>query len=119
MMAIILAFALAGLAPSQGSPAPHSPSSQIGLPAHPPTNGGGERWGFVGESPPEVNLAYEREAKALRAEMHSLQVSDGGKLTAEHRAYLRKKANALLSDYRLGVRRIDPTAVNADGSRAH
>jgi len=119
MIAVILAFAAAGSGPFQTAPAFSPPSSQPSPPPHPPSNGGGERWGLVGESLPEVKLAYEREAKALRAEMHALQESDGGQLTAEHRAYLRKKANALLSDYRLGVRRMDPTAVNADGSKAH
>ena len=119
MMAVILAFATAGFAPYQGAPnlAPHV--SQPNLPPHPPTHGGDGRWGFTAYSRPEVSVAYEREARALQAEMQALQYSDGGKLTAEHRAYLRKKANAVLSDYNRDVRRVDPAAVNADGSKAH
>ena len=118
-MAVILAFAAAGFAPYQGAPNLPVHESQPNLPPHPPTNGGGERWGFTPESSPEVNLAYEREARALQSEMQALQASDGGKLTAEHRAYLRKKADALLGDYRRGVQRVDPAAVNADGSKPH
>ncbi len=73
MIAVILAFAAAGSGPFQTAPAFSPPSSQPSPPPHPPSNGGGERWGLVGEPLPEVNLAYEREAKALRAEMHALQ----------------------------------------------
>ena len=106
MIAAILAFAALQMVSNEASPPPV-----------PPSNGGGERWGFT--EPPyraDLNPAYEREARALQAEMHSLQESDGGKLTAEHRAYIRQKLEALLDDYQRGVRRADPTAVNADGS---
>ena len=107
MIAAILAFAALQMVSNEASPPPV-----------PPTNGGGERWGFE-PSHPELNLAYEREARALQAEMHSLQESDGGKLTAEHRAYVEQKLKALLDDYHRGVRRVDPTAINADGSTPH
>ena len=119
MIAVILAIAAAGFGPFETAPAFSPPSNQPSPPPDPPTNGGGERWGFTGEARPEVKLANEREARALQAEMHARQESDGGQLTAEHRAYLRKKADALLSDYSRGVRRVDPAAINSDGPKAH
>ena len=106
MGAAILAFAALQMVSSQASPPPV-----------PPAHGGDERWGFFELYHPELNLAYEREAKALRAEMHALQESDGGRLTAEHRAYLREKVEALLNGYHRDVRRVDPMAINADGSK--
>ena len=106
MIAAILAFAALQMVSNEASPPPI-----------PPSNGGGERWGFTEPYRADLNLAYEREAKALQAEMHSLQNSDGGQLTAEHRAYIEHKLKALLNDYHRGVRRADPTAINADGSK--
>lgn len=118
MITVILALAAAALGPFQGDLAPRPPA-EASPPPHPPSNGGGERWGLVDDSHPEVNLAYEREAAALRTEMHALQEADGGRLTAQHRAYLKKKAEALLSAYNRDIRRVAPISVNADGSRPH
>jgi hypothetical protein len=119
MMALILVLAATGLGPFQASPAVQPPGNQASPPPHPPTHGGDGDWGFVELSPPAVNLAYEREAEALRAEMHDLQKSDGGQLTTQHRAYIHDKAKALLSAYRRDVRLMDASAINADGSRPH
>ena len=105
MITAILAFAALQMVSNQASPPPH-----------PPTHGG-DNWGFVATSRPDVNLAYEREATALRAEMHALQGSDGGRLTAQHRAYLQKRVKALLSAYDRDVRGVNPAAINADGSK--
>ena len=82
------------------------------FPPEPPTHGGS---GFERPSRQALYLAYEGKAAALRDEMHVLQQSDGGKLTTEHRAYLRGKLEALLSAYRRDVGRDDPW-VNADGT---
>ena len=106
MISAILAFAALQMVSNEASPPPL-----------PPSNGGGERWGFTEPYRADLNLAYEREARALQAEMHSLQEADGGKLTAEHRAYVEKKLKTLLDDYHRGVRRVDPATINADGSR--
>jgi len=108
MAAVILALAALQMVSSQASPPPV-----------PPSNGGGERWGSVESLRPEVNLAYERQAQALRTEMHALQESDGGQLTPQHRAYMQEKAKALLSGYHRDVQRVDPMAINADGSKPH
>ena len=86
-----------------------------GAPPHPPTHGGGD---YSRPSSDAIDLSYERKAKALRDEMHALQASDGGELTAEHRTYLRKKAEALLSAYRRELWLNDPMSVNADGTLA-
>lgn len=83
-----------------------------GRPPDPPTHGGS---GFERPSRVALDLAYEGKAAALRDEMHALQQSDGGELTAEHRAYVREKLEALLSAYRRDVGRDDPW-VNADGT---
>jgi hypothetical protein len=115
MIAVVLAVAAAAFMPGQPSPTTQPPAIQPSTPPHPPSNGGGEGWGFVAEPPPAVSFAYEREAIALRTEMRALQEADGGRLTAQHRAYVREKAEALLSAYNRGVRLLDP-AVNAEGS---
>src|SRR4051794_16471236 len=105
MIIAILAFAAVQFVSSGASPPPL-----------PPTNGGED---FVGRRGDAVNLAYEREAEALRTEMHLLQERDGGELTAQHRAYVQEKAALLLSTYRRDIQRVDPMAVNADGSNRH
>lgn len=116
MIAVILALAAAGMGPTQGVPV-HEPAAGTlpGSPPHPPTHGG-DNWGVVAL---QVNEAYEREARVLRAEMHSLQESDGGKLTAEHRAYIRKKATALLTAYNRGDADVPSMTEKADGSKSH
>ena len=88
-------------------------NSPLGAPPDPPTNGGS---GFERPSRLALELAYEQKAKALKAEMHAQQKADGGNLTAEHLAYFRQKAEALLTAYSSDIRRDDP--INADGSRA-
>jgi len=99
MIAAILAVAALQMTPSLP-----------GSPPDPPTNGGGERWGVV-------SLDYERDAINLRTEMRALQEADGGQLTPQHRAYVKKKVEALLNAYRRDAERPGPTAINADGSR--
>ena len=106
MITAILAFAALQMVSNQASPPPH-----------PPTHGGDGRWGFIEFSRHEVNLAYERQAKALQTEMHALQESDGGQLTAQHRDYMEEKVKALLSAYGRDVRGVNPAAINADGSK--
>jgi hypothetical protein len=51
--------------------------------------------------------------------MHLLQERDGGQLTAQHHAYVQEKLALLLSAYHRDTQRVDPTAVNADGSKPH
>ena len=114
MNAVILALAAAALGPGFGASAPPAPATLPGLPPHPPSHGGDD---WSGQSAPELRLAYEREADALRTEMHALQQADGGELTAEHRTYLRKKAEALVAAYNRDIEQSDPMGINADGSR--
>ena len=102
MIAPILAFAAAALPSPQGSP------------PHPPTHGS---HGNMQPSREAMDLDYESKAKALRAEMQALQEFHGGELTAQHRAYLQEKLEALRSAYRRDVREVDPMSVNADGSK--
>ena len=104
---MIVAFLALAAAPFSSSP------SFQGSPPHPPSHGGDD---FSRPSNAAVALSYEARAKALRDEMHALQASDGGELTAEHRAYLREKAEALLRAYRHDVWLNDPMSVNADGT---
>lgn len=116
MIVVVLALAAAAMGPTQGVPV-HEPAAGTlpESPAHPPTHGG-DNWGVIAL---QVNEAYEREATVLRAEMHSLQQSDGGKLTPEHRAYIRKKATALLIAYNRGDPDVPSMAISADSSRPH
>jgi hypothetical protein len=103
MIVAVLAFAAAAFAPEVSGP-----------PADPPTNGGD---GFIYMHPSRaaLDLAYEREAKALRDEMHALQKSDGGKLTAEHRAALHERLAALVTAYERDLQQDDPFRRSADG----
>ena len=103
MIAVILAFA-----------AGTSSANMATLP-FPPTHGSD---GFERPSKAAVDLDYEGKAKALRAEMRALQASDGGELTPQHRIYIRQKLEGLLSAYESDVRRVDPFATNADGSKS-
>jgi hypothetical protein len=46
--------------------------------------------------------------------MHALQQSDGGRLTAQHRSYLRKKAQALVNAYNREAQGVAPAASDTD-----
>ena len=93
-------------------------SPEASPPPVPPSDGGGSRWGIVAPSDnPALAIAYEREATALQAEMYALQQSDGGRLTAQHRAYLRKKAQALVSAYNREAQGVAPAATDTDGPK--
>ena len=77
-----------------------------GAPADPPTHGGTD--GRIAPSRDAFYLAYEVRAAALREEMHTLQKSDGGQLSAEHLSYLQQKLEILLRDYEQNLQRLDP-----------
>ena len=87
-----LAFALAAAAMSPGP----SMSSIPVAPPHPPVSGPS---GFQRPSIEAITYDYEAKARALRSEMAALKKSDGGKLTAEHLAYVQDKLIALLGAY--------------------
>ena len=88
--------ALSAIAATSASASPyatpvHPPTGSnvdVARPPHPPT-----------AAEKGLNLDYEARSKALQAEMVVLKKADGGKLTREHRAYLRQKAEALLMLY--------------------
>lgn len=90
-------------------------ASSTATPPFPPTHGSSDRPGTSIEA---VMYDYETQARVLQAEMAALKESDGGVLTAEHRAYLHKKLVALIDAYNGEFRHLDPMSVNADGSRA-
>jgi hypothetical protein len=88
-------------------------ASSTATPPFPPTHGSS---GLERPSIDAVMYGYETQAKALQTEMAALKTSDGGELTAQHRAYLRQKLIALLEAYRNEVQQVAPLSVNADGS---
>lgn len=53
---------------------------------------------------------------AIRAIALSLQASDGGSLSAEHRAIIQAKIDRAQSDYERQLRRNNPWSVDANGS---
>ena len=107
MITALLAFAALQYVSPQASPPPV-----------PPSDGGGSRWGVVAPSDnPELALAYEREAAALQTEMRALQQANGGRLTAQDRSYLRKKAQALVNAYNREAQGVAPAANDTDGRK--
>ena len=94
-VALAAAAALAGSPYDRGPHPPAGSTNFVGSPPHP----GKASTDFNSRTAKAVAFEYEAKAKALQSEMVVLQESDGGKLTSPHRAYLRAKADALITAY--------------------
>ena len=105
---LLLAFVVASTAPVQPAPPIYGLDA-----AHPNV------WNGTTYAPTPRSIGADKAHKdrltSLRRDALALQASDGGTLTAEHRAELQQRLNDIELRYAEMRRRFDPSSVDANG----